>query len=153
MANLFNCSWTRSESLNYVGDLSQITGIKLCEWVEGVERGLRVADVRTGSGLTFSMLLDRGMDIGLTSYKGMPLAWVSPTGFSHPIYFDPQDLQWLRTFGAGLLTGCGLTSAGAAGEDDGEPLGLHGRRSNLPARQVSISETWDGDDCSLFRIL
>jgi len=49
------------------------------------------------------------------------------------MYFDPQDTQWLRTFGAGLLTGCGLTSAGAAGEEDGESLGLHGR-AVAPAR-------------------
>ncbi len=109
MANLFNRTWTRSELLNYVGDLSQIAGIRLGEWADGTERGLRVADVRTGSGLAFSVLLDRGMDIGPASYKGMPLAWVSPTGWAHPMYFDPQGTGWLRTFGGGLLTGCGLT--------------------------------------------
>jgi len=43
--------------------------------------GCRVAEVRTGSGLTFSVLLDRGMDIGPAAYKGLPLAWVSPTGW------------------------------------------------------------------------
>jgi hypothetical protein len=148
MAYLFNRTWSRAELLKQVGDLSQIAGIELGELSDGSERGLRVADVRTGSGLGFTVLLDRGMDIGLASYKGMPLAWVSPTSFSHPMYFDPQGLHWLRTFGAGLLTGCGLTSAGAPGEDDGESLGLHGRLSHLPARQVSINETWNGDDCS-----
>ncbi|MGD0611018.1 MAG: aldose 1-epimerase family protein [Anaerolineales bacterium] len=148
MAYLFNRTWTRSELLNQVGDLSQVAGIKLGEWSDGNERGLRVADARTGSGLGFTVLLDRGMDIGPATYKGLPLAWVSPTGFSHPMYFDPQGLQWLRTFGAGLLTGCGLTSVGAPGEDDGESLGQHGRLSHLPAWHVSIHETWDGDDCS-----
>jgi hypothetical protein len=111
-----------------VGDLSQIAGIKLGEWSDGSERGLRVADVRTGSGLGFTVLLDRGMDICLAAYKGLPLAWVSPTGFSHPMYFDPQGFHWLRTFGAGLLTGCGLTSAGAPGEvaEGGRPRGFQG---------------------------
>jgi len=28
--------------VNYLGDLSQIAGIKLGEWADGVERGLRV---------------------------------------------------------------------------------------------------------------
>jgi hypothetical protein len=148
MANLFNRSWTRSDLLNYIGDMSQIAGIKLGEWADGVERGLRVADVRTGSGLTFSVLLDRGMDIGPASFKGMPLVLVSPTGWGHPMYYDQSGNGWLRTFGAGLLTGCGLTSVGAPGEDDGESLGLHGRLSHLPARHVSINETWNGDDCS-----
>jgi hypothetical protein len=148
MANLFNRTWSRAELLKQVGDLSQIAGIKLGELSDGSERGLRVADVRTGSGLGFTVLLDRGMDIGQATYKGLPLAWISSTGFSHPMYFNPSDTQWLRTFGGGLLTGCGLTSAGAAGEDDGESLGLHGRLSNLPARHVSVNETWEGDECS-----
>ena len=147
MAHIFNRNWTRSELLNYVGDLSQIAGIRLCEWADGTERGLRVADIRTGSGLAFSVLLDRGMDIGPASYKGVPLAWVSPTGWGHPMYYDPQGNGWLRTFGAGLLTGCGLTYLGAPGEDEGESLGLHGRLSHLPAKHVQANEAWQGDEC------
>jgi hypothetical protein len=150
MADLFNRTWTRSELLNYVGDLSQIAGIRLEEWADGSERGLRVADVRTGSGLAFSVLLDRGMDIGPASYKGLPLAWVSPTGWAHPMYHDPQGSGWLRTFGAGLLTGCGLTYLGAPDEDEGESLGLHGRLSHLPAQHMRVDEAWLGDECSFW---
>jgi hypothetical protein len=150
MAELFNRTWTKAELLNYVGDLSQIAGIRLGEWADGVERGLRVADVRTGSGLTFSVLLDRGMDIGPAAYKGMPLAWVSPVGWAHPMYFEPQGNGWLRTFGAGLLTGAGLTYLGAAGEDEGESLGLHGRLSHLPASHVRVDQAWQGDECSFW---
>lgn len=148
MAHLFNRKWTRTEIQNYLGDLSQIAGVKLGEWSDGNERGLRVADFRSGAGLEFTVLLDRGMDIGPASYKGMPLAWISPTGFSHPMYYDPKDINWLRTFGGGLLTGCGLTSAGSPGDDDGELLGLHGRLSHLPAQRVGVDEIWQGDDCS-----
>ena len=150
MAELFNRSWTRGELSKYVGDLSQIAGIRLGEWADGVERGLRVADVRTGSGLAFSVLLDRGMDIGPAAFKGLPMAWVSPTGWAHPMYYDSQGTGWLRTFGAGLLTGCGLTTLGAAGEDEGEMLGLHGRLSHLPARHVRVEEAWQGDECSFW---
>jgi hypothetical protein len=150
MATLFNRTWTRAELSDYVGDLSQVAGIRLAEWADGVERGLRVAEVCTGSGLAFSVLLDRGMDIGPASYKGMPLAWVSPTGWGHPMYYDPQGSGWLRTFGAGLLTGCGLTYLGAAGDDAGEPLGLHGRLSNLPSSHVRVEQAWQGDECSFW---
>ncbi len=147
MATLFNRQWTRAELMNHIGDLSQVAGVKLSELSDGNERGVRTADVRTGSGLEFTILLDRGMDIGQASYKGMPLAWNSPTGFVHPMYYDERGVNWLRTFGGGLLMGCGLTSAGAPEVDDGEELGLHGRLSHLPARHVSVKETWDGDDC------
>jgi len=148
MTRLFDKTWTRAELLQHVGDLSQVAGIKLGEWSDGNERGLRVAEVRSGSGLAFTVLLDRGMDIGPASYKGSPLAWISPTGFGHPMYYEPDGINWLRTFGGGLLTGCGLTSVGSPSEDQGESFGQHGRLSNLPAQRIGIDELWQGDECS-----
>jgi hypothetical protein len=51
MANLFGREWTRAELLAHVGDLSQVAGVRLIELSDGVERGVRAADVRTGGGL------------------------------------------------------------------------------------------------------
>lgn len=150
MAQLFDRQWTREELLTYVGNLSQVAGVRLAQWGDGIERGIRVAEVRTGSGIEFTVLLDRGLDIGPASYKGMGLAWLSPAGFAHPAYFEPEGLGWLRTFGGGLLTGCGLTYLGAPDEDGGELLGLHGRLSHLPARHVQTGEQWEGDECCLW---
>jgi Domain of unknown function (DUF4432) len=150
MAQLFGRTWSRSELLAHVGDLSQLAGIELGEWSEGVERGVRVADVRTGSGLDVTVLLDRGMDLGPASYRGLPLTWISPAGFAHPAHYDPVGTGWLRTFGGGLMAGCGLTFLGAADEDDGETLGLHGRLSHLPAWHVRVGEEWNGDECSFW---
>ena len=147
MAYLFGRPWTRSELLAHIGDLSQIAGIRLGEWSDGVERGVRTAQVCTGSGLEFTILLDRGMDVGPAHYRGMSLAWISPAGFAHPAYFEQGCMGWLRTFGGGLLTGCGLTYLGAPDEDDGEALGLHGRLSHLPAQHVRVGEEWEGDEC------
>lgn len=147
MANLFGRSWTRRELLSYVGDLSQVAGIRLGEWSDGVARGVRTAQIRTGSGFEFTVLLDRGMDVGPAHYHELPLAWISPAGFAHPAHFDQVGVGWLRTFGGGLLTGCGLTYLGAPDEDDGEALGLHGRLSHLPAQHVRVGEEWQGDEC------
>jgi hypothetical protein len=41
-----------------------------------------------------------------------------------------------------------MTYLGAAGEDEGESLGLHGRLSHLPAQHVRVGEYWQGDDCT-----
>ena len=150
MARLFGREWTRAELLAQVGDLPQVAGVRLLELSDGVERGVRAADVRTGGGLEFTVLLDRGMDIGAASYKGLPLAWISPAGFAHPAHFEPEGLGWLRTFGGGLMTGCGLTYLGAPGEDEGEHLGLHGRLSHLPARHVGSGQEWEMDECSFW---
>jgi len=148
MAHLFGREWTRKALAARVGDLSQIGGIRLFAWQDGREQGLRAAHIRTGSGLELTVLLDRGMDIGPASFRGLPLAWISPAGFAHPAYHEPCGAGWLRTFGGGLLTGCGLTYLGAPDEDEGEALGLHGRLSHIPAQHVSVSETWTGDQCS-----
>jgi hypothetical protein len=109
MADLYGRKMTRQQLLSSVGDLSQVAGVTLGELKEGVERGVRTAEFRSGSGLRFTVLLDRGLDIGPAEYRGIPLAWISPTGFAHPARFEPDGFGWLRSFGGGLLTGCGLT--------------------------------------------
>jgi hypothetical protein len=133
----------------YIGSMQQLAGIRTSVLDDGKGRGLRVADVDNGSGLTFTALLDRGMDIGKASFKGVPLAYMSPVGYSHPAHFEGDDLRWLRNFTAGLMTGCGLTNVGLPDdgiEDDVDgPMGLHGRLSNTPAENVAVSERWKND--------
>jgi hypothetical protein len=147
MAMLFGREISRSELQSLVGDLSQIAGIRLLELQDGFERGVRIADLRTGSGLRFQVSLERGMDIAMAEFRGIPLAWRSPSGDVHPARYEPEGLGWRRTFPGGLVTGCGLTSAGAPGRDAGEALGLHGRLSHTPAAGVHTRTLWDADEC------
>ena len=132
-----------------VGDLSQVAGIRLMQLSDGFESGVRIADVRTGSGLRFQVSMDRGMDISLADYKGFPLAWRSANGDVHPSYYDSKGLGWGRSFPGGLLTGCGMASVGAPCVDAGEELGLHGRLSNLPAFDVRSETVWENDSCTM----
>ncbi len=146
MATLFGKTMTRNYILERVGDISQIGGIRVVDLADGRERGVRAAQFRTASGLDFTVLIDRGMDIDRADYKGVPLCWRSATQSAHPAYFEPEGLQWLRSFFGGLLTTCGLTYAGHPTTDEGEQLGLHGHISNIPARSVQVEERWEGDD-------
>jgi hypothetical protein len=145
MSHLYQKEWTQQELLGHTGDISQIGGLRLFTLAEGSERGVRAAELRTAAGLRFTVYLDRGMDIGPAEYKGIPLAWTSPTGPAAPSFYEPLGIGWLRSFHGGLLTTCGLTQVGPPAEDNGEQLGLHGRISNIPARQVSQGDAWDGD--------
>jgi hypothetical protein len=147
MAELYGRELTRQEIFARAGALSQLAGTRLMTLTGGKEQGVRVADVRTGSGLRFQVSLDRGMDISLAEYRGIPLAWRSPNGDVHPSYFDPVSDGWGRTFPGGLLTTCGLSYLGAPCVDEGKPLGLHGRISHTPATRVSFKEEWRGDEC------
>jgi hypothetical protein len=60
MATLFGQQYTRQQLLRYVGDVSQVGGVQLKTMDNGPERGVRTADFRTGSGLRFAVLIDRG---------------------------------------------------------------------------------------------
>ncbi|MCF7848184.1 MAG: aldose 1-epimerase family protein [Kiritimatiellales bacterium] len=156
---------TRQELKPHIGSMNQLARVRTSVLDDGKGRGIRVADVDNGTGLRFCILLDRGMDIGEASFQGVPFAYMTPVGTVHPSYFEPDGLRWLRSFGGGLLAGCGLRNVGSPETEEGMrvdgPLGLHGRLSNTPAENISVVQEWvDGTyrlsvsgvmrECSLF---
>jgi hypothetical protein len=86
------------------------------------------------------------MDISRADCGGKSLCWRSVVREVHPTYFEPEGLGWLRSFGGGLVTTCGLEWFGAPCTDQGKQLGLHGRISHIPAERVSVSEEWRGNE-------
>ncbi len=136
----------RQELVKRVGGMDQLAGVKLVEAGDGLARGGRQFHVWTGSGLSFDVQADRALDITACRYKGIPLAWISSVGEVHPAYYDPAGQGWLRSFAGGLLATCGLDQWGPPNVDSGEELGQHGRVSNLPARYVSYSAGWSGEE-------
>lgn len=93
--------------------------------------GMRILDVYNSSGLHFTILPDRGMDIWTAHYNGLPLTWISP-GSPHP---PDYGSSWRRQFNGGLLTTCGLTHVGPPEIDasTGERRDLHGNFTRLRA--------------------
>jgi galactose mutarotase-like enzyme len=146
MSHLFGRNWTRRELMERVGDISQLGGIRNLTLNDGNENGVRAVEVRTGRGFRFVVLPDRGMDISEADHAGRSLCWRSSTGDVAPAFFEPQGVGWLRGFFGGLLATCGLTYVGPPGTDEGEPLGLHGRITYVPARNVYANGEWQGDE-------
>lgn len=121
-----------------VGNVSQVGGIETAVLDNGIARGNRVAWINTGSGLRFKVMLDRAMDIADASYNQYNLSWLSHSGIMPPQPFTDKGLDWLRTFGGGLVTTCGLTHVGGPEKDAHGERGIHGHISNTPAEIVSI---------------
>jgi hypothetical protein len=125
-----------------LGSMEQLASIRRLVADDGKGRGMRVVEINNGSGLSFTVYPDRGMDIGAATYKGTPLAWLSRNGDVAPHFYDPSGIEWLRTWAGGLLTGCGLSNVGGPGTVGGESHGLHGRLSHLPAESVNTCAEW-----------
>lgn len=144
MPKLFGKDMTKTEICERVGDISQIAGALPYTYDAGKAKGTSAVEVKTGSGLGFVILLDKGMNIAYAEYKGVPFSYISKTGVVSPDHYDEPD--FLRSFEGGLLTTCGITYMGAPCVDEGVKLGAHGRISNIPAYDVCISQDWDEND-------
>ena len=138
--------YKRSELERRIGNTSQLGGLLPFEYSAGAARGTRAIEFDCGSGFRFTTVPDRGLDIYACTYKGINLVYRTPNGVVHPAFYSARGDEWLRTFYGGLLTTCGLTYFGAAGDDDEEELGLHGRYSTIPAARVNDTSHWNGDD-------
>lgn len=157
---VFGRQHTRRDLLRRVGRLEQVAGVRLVTLGDSSERGVRVLEFRTGTGFAFDVLVDRAFDVGRCELGGVPLAWTSGAGFAGPWFGEPEGLGFLRTWGGGLVTTCGIDHALFMAEDTAEQyqyppkrtetFGLHGRVSNLPARLTGYGERWERDECVLW---
>ncbi len=162
LVTLFGETMSRRTLATRTGALSQFAGVRLSTLGDGVERGIRQLEFRTGTGLRFTVLIDRAMDIAECEHAGRAVGWHSPSGFRHPGLHDYEGeggLGWFRSM-SGLNITCGLDHTLFMHDD---PAGhyhygprqsvsssLHGRVGTIPARLTGYGERWDGDECVLW---
>jgi hypothetical protein len=146
MAYYLGREWSKTELISRVGDPRQIAAAELCELAGGKAEGVKAVNIDTGAGLRFTLLPGRGMDIAGAHYRGKALAFLSGTGIVSPAYHEEPGLGFLRSFFAGLLTTCGITSSGAPSVDGGRAFGLHGRLSNSAAEDLRVCQEWRDDE-------
>ena len=145
--NLFGSSYSFSELKESTCDMSAIAGIKPYTLFDGPERGVFAVDVWTGSGLQYTVVPDRGMNICNFRYRGIPLDWTSGTKITSPFLYEFHGWNWLRSFHGGLVHTCGLSNVGEPCVDekldyDNRQFGGHGHISNTPAQELSW-KTWE----------
>jgi hypothetical protein len=80
---------TRRELLRRIGRLEQVAGIEPFVFDDGPSRGVRAFRFRTGSGLSFDVRPDRGMDLGFAEqgarrWPGSPPTASSPQPSMNP---------------------------------------------------------------------
>jgi hypothetical protein len=139
--HLFGADHEPADLRRLLGSEAQVAGIRLVELADGRTRGMRAAEVYTGSGFRFQVLIDRGLDVGAAEDGGRSLAWIHPA-LGSPALHERTGIGWLRTFGGGLVTTCGLTHFGPPDDEGPEGFGLHGRASHLPAENLCVRQEW-----------
>lgn len=123
---------------NKISNTSQLGGIETSVLDNGSGRGTRIAWFNTGSGLRFKVIIDRAMDIADAFYNEHSLAWISHSGTSIAQPLADKGIDWLRTFGGGLMVTCGLAHVGGPEKDEFGERGVHGQISNTPAELISV---------------
>lgn len=125
-------TWTREALERHSVDMRQFIDFRQST----LPNGMRIVDAYNTSGLNFSVLPDRGMDIWTAHYKGIPLTWISQ-GSPH---LPDAGQTWLEQFNGGLLTTCGLTHVGPPEVDEktGQKRDLHGNYTRLRAFNVAL---------------
>jgi hypothetical protein len=84
MPELHGQSHSRAELSRRIGRLEQAAGVRLVTLGDGVERGVRLLEFRTGTGFEFDVVVDRAFDIGRCEHAGRALAWNSATRVARP---------------------------------------------------------------------
>lgn len=130
----------------YIGHPSQLCGVEEVRLVGGKGDGMRLLQVRNAAGLEFTVAADRCADIYRLIFKGDNMGFFSPNGYVAPAYYDDQGAGFLKSFTAGFLTTCGLSTAGSGSEDEGEQLPLHGTIGNTPCEHIY----WTEDDDNIY---
>lgn len=84
MVELYGKHLSRRDVAARAGMLSQFAGVRLVTLGDGVERGIRMLEFRTGTGLRFTVLVDRALDIADCEFRGRPSAGIRPRASAIP---------------------------------------------------------------------
>lgn len=162
MVKINGRNMSRKELESRTGSLSQFAGVRLMTLGDGLERGIRMLEFRSGTGLRFTVLIDRALDIADCEWRGHAIGWHSPSGFRNPSlheYEGEGGLGWLRSF-SGLMVTCGLDHILFMYDAPADNYvyaprktvkqSIHGRVGTIPARLTGYGESWSGDECTLW---
>jgi hypothetical protein len=141
---LFGYVFNKNELLKRIGTMHQMCGARESILPSGKSEGVRVIDVRTGSGFAYTLIPTRGLDVYSMEYKGVPVGWLSKVGLCHPAYYEKDD--FLKYFHGGILYTCGMCNAGLECEYEGRTFGVHGNVSRIPAEELLIMQDWDDNN-------
>ena len=148
MATLYGQQLTKAELLRRVGSAEAVAGIRRMSHENGRAKGLGVYQVTNGL-LSYTLNIDKCMDIGALYYAGMPLHFVARSGEMAPLWYGDGD-NAAKSITGGMLFTCGFGNVGGPQAlDGGRTLPAHGYARTSPACQHGAQTRWQGDEYTL----
>ncbi len=147
MATLFGRTYTKRELLSYLGNPGNVAGVTPVEYTQGKAKGTAALEVRTGSGLEFTLLPDKCLDIQHLRFRGVTLSQQAKNGLTGNLWGLPIKGEFNSSVSGGMLFTCGLRNAGPDSVDtDGSYHPVHGKIGVTPAENLCARAYWDGDE-------
>ena len=138
---------TQKELLKRASNLAQIAFARRFTYAEGMAKGMNAIDVKSGSGLRFTVLEDRGLDLYEMEYKGLNLSFLTKNGPVSGQRFAADDNHFTSVMNGGMMFTAGLMNVGGGCVDtDGTVHSLHGRIDGTAANEVSAKTMLIDDD-------
>lgn len=146
MKNFFGEKVLNTDLIKKVGNMANYAYVKPFQFTEGKARGVKGFDVSNGTGLDFTVLESKGLDIVAMKYKGMVLNYTPKTGIVSSELADMNGSEFRRSINGGMFYTCGLLNVGTACVDEGMTHVFHGRMKTTPAEKVSVYSGWENDE-------
>ena len=132
------------ELLKKLGNIDQLAGIRETKLLRGRGEDIQLAEFYNATGLRFSVVPDRCMDLWDLSYKGINFSFQSKNGLTSPQAYTPADGEFAEQWPGGMLVTCGLDNVGGHAVEGGV-FPTHGRISHVPAKNFGTQTYWDGE--------
>ena len=147
MAELLGKTYSKKDLFRYAGYINQIAGITESRLIDRKSDGVKIYRVKTGSGLEYTVLPSKCMDIAELSYKGINISFLAKPGITAPQYAIPIENEFVNYMTGGMLFTCGLLNAGPpCYDEDGTAHPLHGRIGITPAQNSYAKCYWEKRD-------
>ena len=135
----------RKRLLSKVGSVAQLAHITPFTYTSGSADGVKGFMASNGTGLDFTVLESKCLDIISMKYKGINLNFLPKSGIVSSALSDMEGTEFLRSICGGMMYTCGLLNVGAGCMEGDMDQPFHGRMKNTPAEHVSTFCDWDGD--------
>ncbi len=126
----------KKELFRHVGDISQLYGVRRVTYADGPARGMAAIEAEAASGLRFTVLEGRGLDVYEMSYKGLNLCFRTKNGLVSGEKFSTVPGEFARTMNGGMFFTAGLSNVGGDVTEDGVYYPVHGRQDGAAASEV-----------------